>query len=246
MRFVQELKGECLIKNKNMKILAIIPARGGSKGVPRKNVLPLCGQPLIGYTIKAALKSKYSLRIVVSTDDNEIANVSRTYGAEVVMRPTAISTDSARSELAILHVLEYLKKNEAYNPDLVVFLQCTSPLTLPEDIDGTISALIENDADSAIAVAPFHYFIWKAKDNKEIIEVNHNKNFRPMRQEREPEYIETGAVVVMKTDGFLKSQHRFFGKTSYYIMPKERCLEIDDPIDFKIAEVIMKEQLKVK
>jgi len=226
----------------NLQILAIIPARGGSKGIPRKNVRPLVGKSLIAHTIESARQSKTISRVIVSTDDPEIAAVSGQYGAEVVWRPAEISGDTASSEAALLHVLEHLKNAENYQPDLIVFLQCTSPLTSPEDIDGTVKVLLDEDADSAFTATPFHYFLWEKDQNGEAVGINHDKRARLMRQEREPQYIETGAVYVMRTEGFLKAKHRFFGKTVMHITPPERRWEIDDPIDFRIAEVLMQEQ----
>jgi len=225
-----------------MNILAIIPARGGSKGIPRKNILSISGKPLIAHTIECALNTSIIDRVVVSTDDPEIAAVSKQYGAEVVLRPIEISGDLASSEAALLHTLDYLKKNEGSDPEILVFLQCTSPLTLPEDVEGTIRALVDEDADSALAVAPFHYFLWRQDSDRNAVSINHDKNFRPMRQEREPQYIETGAVYAMRTEGFFKAKHRFFGKTAIYVMPAERRLEIDEPVDFEIAEVIIRKQ----
>lgn len=225
-----------------MQCLAIIPARGGSKGIPRKNILPLLGKPLIGYNVEQARRARLVNRVVVSTDDPEIAAIARQYGAEVVWRPTEISGDTASSESALLHTLEYLRQVEGYQPDLLVFLQCTSPLTLAEDIDGTIQALLDANADSALAAIPFHYFVWKTDPSGDAVGINHNKASRPLRQEREPQYLETGAVYVMRVPGFLEAKHRFFGKTCLYEMPAERRLEIDDPVDFQVAEVLLQAQ----
>jgi len=225
-----------------MKIIAIIPARGGSKGIPKKNIQLLAGKPLISYTIDTAWHSEKITRVIVSTDDHEIAAVSKQYGAEVVWRPANISGDTASSEAALLHVLEHLKTTEYYQPDLIIFLQCTSPLTTHEDIDGTIQVLLDEDADSAFTATPFHYFLWRKDQTGEAIAINHNKRRRPMRQEGEPQYIETGAVYAMRTEGFLKAKHRFFGKTVMHITPPERHWEIDEPIDFRVAEVLMQEQ----
>jgi YrbI family 3-deoxy-D-manno-octulosonate 8-phosphate phosphatase len=223
-----------------MECLAIIPARGGSKGIPRKNILPLAGKPLIAYNIEQALRAVQVNRVVVSTDDAEIASVARQYGAEVVWRPAEISGDNASSEAALLHTLQFLQQSEGYRPDLLVFLQCTSPLTQADDIDGAIHALLEENADTALAVIPFHYFLWrKGLTGSDAVGINHDKHIRPLRQEREPQYLETGAVYVMCVPGFLQARHRFFGKTAMYIMPVERRLEIDDPIDFQIAEALL-------
>jgi N-acylneuraminate cytidylyltransferase len=225
-----------------MECLAIIPARGGSKGIPRKNILPLLDKPLIAYNIEQARLSRQVSRVVVSTDDSEIAAISRQYGAEVVWRPAEISGDSASSESALLHALDHLRQAQGYQPDLLVFLQCTSPLTLAEDIDATVEALLAAGADSALAAIPFHYFIWKTGEDGSAEGVNHDRRVRPLRQEREPQYLETGAVYVMRVPGFLQAKHRFFGKTALHIMPAERRLEIDDPVDFAIAGVLMQKQ----
>jgi N-acylneuraminate cytidylyltransferase len=127
----------------------------------------LAGKPLISHTIGTATQASSVNRVVVSTDDDEIATISRQWGAEVVSRPVGISTDTSSSELALLHALEHLHENEGYSPDLLVFLQCTSPLTLPEDIDGTVQVLFDQEADSSLAVTPFHYFLWRWDVNGE-------------------------------------------------------------------------------
>lgn len=225
-----------------MKILAIIPARGGSKGVLRKNIRPLAGKSLIYYSIDAARKSHYINRVVVSTDDAEIATLAELYGSEVVMRPTKISGDYASSESALLHTLEHLNSSEGYVPNLVVFLQCTSPLTIAQDIDGTVQALIDEQADSALSVTPFHYFLWRQDEHGNATGINHDKRGRPLRQEQEPQYRETGAVYVMNTEEFLQAEHRFIGKTAMYVTPLERCLEIDELVDFQVAEVLIRKR----
>jgi N-acylneuraminate cytidylyltransferase len=222
--------------------LAIIPARGDSKGLPRKNVRFLAGKPLIVYTIEAALQASHVGRVIVSTDDPEIAAISEQFGGEAVWRPKEISGDRAPSELALLHTLDHLKQIEGYDPQVIVFLQCTSPLTLPEDIDGTVQALFDQEADSSLAVTPFHYFLWRWDVNGDAIGVNHDKRVRLLRQERDSQYLETGAVYVMRTKGFKEARHRFFGKTAMYVMPSERCLEIDEPVHFTIAEVLLSER----
>ena len=193
-----------------METLAIIPARGGSKSIPRKNVLPICGRSLLGWTIAAARGAKSVTRVVVSTDDAEIAETAKQEGAEVVWRPIEISGDTASSESALLQVLEALREKEGYNPELVVFLQCTSPLTIAEDIDRTVKSLLVDKADSAFTGTDFHYFLWKISLEGEADGINHDKRFRPRRQDREPQYIENGAVYVMKAEGLIKYKHRFF------------------------------------
>jgi N-acylneuraminate cytidylyltransferase len=219
-----------------MNILAIIPARGGSKGIPLKNIQPVGGLPLIAWNIKASLNSRYITRTIVSTDDAAIAQVSKKYGAEVIWRPDAISGDTASSESALIHALQAIQKKENHQPDITVFLQCTSPLTSSSDIDQCIEKLITENADTATTVTDFHYFLWKEIEDSNAEGINHDKRFRPRRQDREPQYIETGAVYVMRTDGFLTHQHRFFGKTVLSHMPTERVQEIDEPSDLIVAD----------
>jgi len=238
------------MNQKNPKTIAIIPARGGSKGIPNKNIRPLCGKPLIAWTIEAALSAETVDRVVVSTDDVKIAEIGREYGAEIVMRPQELSTDTATSESALLHVLDSLEQTEDYHSDLLAFLQCTSPLTTPQDIDGTIQTLLEAHADTALTVVPFHYFIWKSNQtpstthNAPAIGINHNPSqLRQRRQDREPQYVETGSVYVMRTADFSEYKQRFFGKTVMHVIPEENCLEIDTPQDFSVAEVLMSQRL---
>lgn len=220
----------------SVRCLAVIPARGGSKGVPRKNVLDVGGLPLVAHTIRAALGSRHVERVLVSTDDDEIAAVSTRFGASVVHRPAELAVDQASSESALLHALSTL---EGDPPELLVFLQCTSPLTTHEHIDGTIEALLAAGADSALTVAPFHGFLWQSGPDGEAEPVLHEKSRRPRRQERTPQYLETGAVYVMRVAGFLAAKHRFFGKTAMHVVPSSTVLEIDDPEDLERARRIM-------
>lgn len=228
----------------DIKCIAIIPARGGSKGIPHKNIQLLAGKPLLAWSIEAAFESRYVQRVIVSTDDPVIADMAKKHKAEVVFRPPEISGDTASSESALLHVLDTLLATDGYEPDFIVFLQCTSPLTGAEDIDGTIEKLITAQADSTFAVVPFHFFLWRQDEDSNASEVNHDKRERLMRQQRQSEFIETGAVYVMKSAGFRTAKHRFFGKTAMYVMPEERRWEIDAPIDLLVAEVLMREELK--
>jgi YrbI family 3-deoxy-D-manno-octulosonate 8-phosphate phosphatase len=219
--------------------LAIIPARGGSKGVPRKNVRLLAGRPLIAWTIRAAREAKRVTRVVVSTDDGEIARVAGECGAGVVWRPAEISGDTASSESALLHVLGHLRETENYRPELLAFLQCTSPLTTAGDIDGTIGAMLDERADCALSATRFFHFVWRI-DSDGASGVNHDKRVRQRRQERAAEFLENGAVYAMRTDGFLAARHRFFGKTAIHEVDAGRSLEIDDPKDFAVAEVLLR------
>jgi N-acylneuraminate cytidylyltransferase len=225
-----------------MKIIAVIPARGGSKGISGKNIRQLAGTPLLGYTIEAALQAETVNRVIVSTDDTAIADVAAKYGAEVIKRPADISGNEASSESALLHVLDTLQDQENYSPDLLIFLQCTSPLTLPKDIDGTVQSLLDQKADTSFAAAPFHYFIWLRSADGGMTGINHDAQKRLLRQHRNDQFIESGAVYAMRVSGFLEHKHRFFGKTVIYEMPEERCFEIDEPVDLLIAEQLLQRQ----
>lgn len=220
-----------------MDALAIIPARGGSKGLPRKNVRPFCGKPLIAWTIEAALGARSVKEVVVSTDDPEIAEVSVGCGARVVWRPAALSHDTAPSEAALLHALGELGVERG----ALAFMQCTSPLVLPEDVDGTLARLA--GADSAFTAAPSHRFLWDAGPSG-AEPIGHKASHRPMRQQLTSRYVEVGAVYAMDIEGFLKARSRFFGRVELYPIPLERSLEIDDETDFLLAETLMRRRLE--
>jgi YrbI family 3-deoxy-D-manno-octulosonate 8-phosphate phosphatase len=232
--------------NNSPGIIAIIPARGGSRGIPKKNIIPIAGKPLISYVIEAARSSKYISKIVVTTDDHEIAVVAKNCNAEVIMRPADISKDDSPSELALIHAMEQIEKTEKVKPGILVFLQCTCPLTSEEDIDNTISRLLDCNADTAFTVTPSHYFLWTENSNGEAVAVNHDKRFRKRRQDCEPQYIETGSAYVMRWEGFLENKNRFFGKTVLSIIPQERVLDIDEPADISRAESAIRLQKKSK
>jgi len=226
-----------------METLLVIPARGHSKGVPRKNARMICGLPLIAHSIMAAKQACRVNRVVVSTDAPEIMEISANYGADIVERPVELAGDMASSEAALLHVLNDLKEKEGYVPDLLLFLQCTSPLTLPEDIDGLVDVLEKEGADTAFAASNFHYFLWSTSKEDGAIGINHDKAYRPMRQERDTQFLEAGAVYAMRTDGFLKEKHRFFGKTALYEIPEDRVMEIDTHFDFILAELLLRKRI---
>ena len=221
-------------------IVAIIPARGGSKGLPRKNVRPLLGKPLLAHTIDAALASRHVTRVAVSTDDPEIAEVARQYGAQVVDRPLALAGDKSSSEEALLHALDTLFPAETPQPEIFLFLQCTSPLTAPEDVDALVEALRREEADSAFLATRFHHFVWRADDSGDFHGVNHDRSVRQMRQDRPAEYFETGSGYAMKLAGFREHRHRFFGRVVAAEMPEEHIGEIDTPADFEAIESRMR------
>lgn len=226
-----------------MKPIAIIPARGGSKGLPRKNILPLCGRPLVAWNIQAALEAFGPGHVFVTTDDAEIAAISGRYGARIIHRPAELAADKASSESALLHALMEINTLEGDLPDHFVFLQCTSPLTTAEDLLGIMGVLHSNNADCAFSATPSHRFLWNSNVGGSAAGINHDSRVRLRRQDREPEYAENGAIYTMRTAGFLETKHRFFGKTVIHVMPEERSWEIDSPTDFKIAAMLLRERL---
>lgn len=220
---------------KSSTLIAIIPARGGSKGIPGKNILSIAGKPLIVYTIEAALNADSIGQVFVTTDDEGIAAVAKQAGAEIIDRPPELSGNAASSETALLHALETIRDSGTALSENFVFLQCTSPLTLPEDIDGTVQALMDRQADTAFTATRFHGFVWKQDSSRKATGINHDKSIRLRRQDKEPEFLETGAVYVLNTQGFFANKHRFFGITAVYETPAERAPEIDEPNDLQIV-----------
>ena len=147
-------------------IIAIIPARGGSRRIPRKNLLPLAGQPLVAHSVIHACQSRLVDAVYVSTEDAEIAQVARTYGAQVVLRPPELATDEATSESALLHVLDDRVRRGLADPELVVFLQCTSPVRRSDDIDRAIEILSAGGADSLFSACENSWLIWALQDGQ--------------------------------------------------------------------------------
>ncbi|MCX4698346.1 N-acylneuraminate cytidylyltransferase [Streptomyces sp. NBC_01352] len=227
------------------RVLAVIPARGGSKGVPAKNLAPVGGVPLVVRAVRECRATRLVTDVVVSTDDQAIAAAARQAGAEVVLRPAAIAGDTATSEAAVLHAMEAHEALHGAAVDAVLLVQCTSPFIVREDIDGVAGAVVENGADTAVTVAPFHGFIWRDADDEagsgEVTGgygVNHDKSFRPRRQDRPQDLLETGAAYAMDAAGFRKHQHRFFGHTELIRTDPARVLEIDDPHDLARARAL--------
>ncbi|KGN03513.1 acylneuraminate cytidylyltransferase [Clostridium novyi A str. 4570] len=228
---------------KNKKILAIIPARGGSKGIPHKNIMKICKKPLIAYSIEAAKESKYIDYILVSTDDTCIKEVSLSYGAKVpFLRPDEISTDRAKSIDVVLHGIDYLKEHNE-NFDYVILLQPTSPLRTSDDIDTAIESVIEADKDSLISVCecsenPILMRTIEREKLKPVLEFN-GDNLR--RQELPTFYVFNGAIYINKVD-MLQNKKEFVDEnTMPFIMDSTKSIDIDNMIDAKIAEMILKE-----
>ncbi|WP_418345008.1 cytidylyltransferase domain-containing protein [Rhodococcus pyridinivorans] len=214
-------------------VIAIIPARGGSKGIPKKNLQKVGGRELIVRAIEACRSAQRITTVIVSTDDDTIARVARSAGAEVHMRPDDLATDTASSESALLHVLDAVQR-QARTPDVVAFVQCTSPFIRAIDLDGAIAQLWESAADTVISVTPSHRFIWEF-DAGQLRGVNHDGITRKRRQDLKQQYLETGAFYILRTSGFIEKKTRFFGKTEAFVVPEWTAHEIDTPDDLEIA-----------
>ncbi|MFJ2948336.1 cytidylyltransferase domain-containing protein [Streptomyces sp. NPDC087226] len=317
------------------RVLAVIPARGGSKGVPAKNLAPVGGVPLVARAVRECRAARYVTDVVVSTDDQAIAAAARQAGAEVVLRPAAIAGDTATSEAAVLHAMDTHEALHGAPVDVVLLVQCTSPFLIREDIDAVAAAVATRTADTAVTVAPFHGFIWRdtgddpvptpftgtgasaepapgaapaataaapaepvsspaadvatapapgaaqaavaesvttavapgsfagreaapasdgtpaaAGDTRHTSPaasaapaaggqgVNHDKAFRPRRQDRPQDFLETGAAYAMDAAGFRTHRHRFFGRTELVRTDPARVLEIDDPHELARARAL--------
>lgn len=229
-----------------MSVAAIIPARGGSKGIPGKNIKPLLGRPLLVWTIEAAQEARTVDRVVVSTDDDAIAIVAGVAGAQVIERPPELSGDDASSESALLHALDHLREYEGYEPTAVAFLQCTSPLTTADDIDGTVARVIRDGYNCAVTMAPDHAFLWRFGPDGELTGVNHDPTRRLRRQERPLELREVGAVYALETGGFLRYGHRFFGRIGHYLVPATYVFEMDEPRDWAVVEMLLSQSARVR
>lgn len=225
------------------RVLAVIPARGGSKGVPGKNLATVAGVPLVGRAVLACAAARWVTDVVVSTDDAAIAEAGRRAGALVVSRPTAIAGDTASSETAVLHALETYEAGCSAPVDVVLLVQCTSPFVTSAEIDAVAAAVAEREADTALTAAPFHGFVWRTGTRGEAAGpdaygVNHDKSVRPRRQDRPEELLETGAAYAMRADGFKRTGHRFFGRTALVRTDPVRVLEIDEPDDLRRATAL--------
>lgn len=221
-----------------MKTISIIPARGGSKGIPSKNIKKLNGHPLIYYSINSSTQSKIN-RTIVSTDDEKIAHYAERYGAEVIMRPKLLATDKAQIEPTMIHVLNNLDKNEGYVPDTVVLLQNTSPLRNSTHIDQSLSLFKNKKFDSVFSGFISHYLLWK-REKQRVTPINYNPMKRQNRQNMTDYVIENGAIYITKNTSFKKTKCRISGNIGIYLMPEEMSVQIDLYSDIIIAEQFLK------
>jgi len=226
----------------NHKVVCIIPARGGSKGVPLKNIKLLAGKPLIAYTIEQALKSKYIDRIIVSTEDYEIADVARKYGAEVpFVRPKNLAGDQVATVDVLLHAINWLEKEDKFSFDILLLLHTTTPLRAVEDIDACIEMLKGTKADNVFSVTEAHrnpYFNMVEIDECGKVQLVKKGSFTS-RQSAPKVYDMNASIYVWWKDVLTREGKIFLKNSQIYIMPKERSVDIDDELDFKICNYLI-------
>lgn len=227
---------------KGLSVLCIIPARGGSKGLPGKNLKKLCGKPLIAHTIAHALASRYIDRTIVSTESRKIADTARRSGAEVpFMRPARLARDNSGTIDVLEHVVEKLARTYRKFYDIVVLLHATTPLRSAEDVDKSIELLAESGADNVFSVAQAHrnpYFnMVEIRGGKARLVCSGNYAARQLAPKV---YDMNSSIYIWRRESLMNGGSCFLGKTLVYEMPKERSIDIDDNIDFMTAEMLMK------
>jgi len=243
MNGVFGMKNLKLVKGLNLesKILSIIPARGGSKGLPRKNIIDLAGKPLISWTIDASLTSKHITKTIVSSEDDEILKISQQYGADIIKRPTELAHDSSNSEDVIKHVLEeFTKANTIF--DYIVLLQPTSPLRSADNIDSAFEIIFNTNATAIISVCEIDNKVLKAflKTNVGYLKGISNNSFPFMRRQDLPKVLlPNGAIYIISTSEFLQNNKLFTDKTLPYQMSKNESVDIDSIEDiYKIESFL--------
>lgn len=221
-------------------IIAIILARGGSKRIPHKNIVSFCGKPLLAWTIKQVKKSRQVKAVYVSTDNTEIKNIAKKYGAIVIDRPEAISGDYATSEDALKHAISKIKEDTNKKIDFIVFLQPTSPLRETKDIDNAIQTIIKERADSLFSSGKLgDFYIWKDYNGK-LESLNYNYKSRKRSQEFGEQFVENGSIYVFKPEILFSNNNRLGGKIAVSIMDLWKSFEIDKREDLKFCEDIFR------
>jgi len=216
-----------------MRSVAIIPARGGSKGIKDKNLSSIDGLSLVARSVILAKSVNQISDVYVSTDSTPIAQEAKRFGAQIIERPPELASDVASSEAALLHALGLI--NPA--PDILVFLQATSPFTPGDELSEAINLVSEGKFDVVFSAVESHNFLWSLNDGKAVA-VNHDPSVRIRRQDLEPRYAESGGFYVMRAHGFAKAKNRFFGNVGLVEIPVIYGLDIDSEFDLEIARAI--------
>ncbi|WP_172119361.1 acylneuraminate cytidylyltransferase family protein [Actinomyces faecalis] len=220
-----------------MSALAVIPVRGGSKGIPRKNLRDVGGKPLVAWTIEQALAATGDLRVVVSTEDAEIAQVARTVGAEVIDRPAELALDTTATEPVIIHAMDILAE-QGYEPDYVMLLQATSPVRRPGTIDRALAQIVQTGVDSLVGVVPQTPFLWWTARDGHGPTADFDVSRRPRRQELTEDqmrYRETGSLYVTRPWVYREQMNRIGGQIGLFIMDEVEGVDIDGPLDLALA-----------
>ena len=227
-------------------VLAIIPARGGSKGLPGKNIKKLCGKPLIAWSIEVAETCSAIDRVVVSTDDDKLVDVVKKYGAEVPFeRPAELANDTASTINVIFHTIDWLREHQDFRPEYILLLQPTSPLRTVEDIEGTIQTLKDKDARAVVSVCETDHHPWWSNI---LSEDGNMKDFiRPKilnkRRQDLPKYYRLNGAIYLAATKYLRERNGFFGPNTFaYEMPKERSVDIDSDLDFKLVSLLLQDK----
>lgn len=226
---------DCMVISK--EIVAIIPARGGSKRIPLKNIKFLAGKPLLAYTIEAALNSNRINKTFVSTDDENIADIAIEYGAEVIMRPERLSKDNSSTEQAMIHAVEQIEKRGYEQIDYVVLLQPTSPLRRADIIDNGINLMLESDVDSVLSVCEIQNYYLSGYFSDGYYKREYED--RPFSQSMPKKYRENGALYITKKDLLVSNKNRISGKTKAIAMNELDSIDIDNEDDFNLVEKII-------
>jgi N-acylneuraminate cytidylyltransferase len=216
-----------------MKVVAVIPARGGSKGVPAKNVRRVGGVPLVARAVASARRAALIDEVYVSTEDDAIASTAVDAGGRIVHRPLGLAGDTASSESALLHALDVIDAEHG-GADILVFIQSTSPFIDPLDLDAAVQRVRDGESDVVFAAARTHGFLWRETESG-AQGINHDERFRLRRQDSEPQYLETGAFYVMRVDGFRVAGHRFFGRVGIAVVPELTAIDVDTTDDLETA-----------
>lgn len=222
-------------KTTSGRVVAIIPARGNSKGIPRKNLVDFCGRPLLSWSILQASLAAEVDEVFVSSEDPEILDLARQEGATPIERPGALSTDQASSESALEHSLDEIGRQRRDPVSLVVFLQATSPLREPSDIDGAVRALVASNGDSLFsACRAEHLTLWEGEQGS-LRSLNFDYTNRRRRQDMKPQYLENGSVYVFRPAVLRSHGNRLGGRICVYDMPFWKSWEIDERDDVELC-----------
>ena len=228
-----------------LSIMGLITARGGSKGIPSKNLIPIQGQPLISYTIQAALESKVLERVIVTTDDAKIAEVSRQLGAETpFVRPANLSGDWDPTHPVVVHALQWMAENEGYFPDYMMLMQPTSPLRIAEDIRNAVALAKEKDADGVISVyepKQHPHWMFELEEDGRFVDFDPHSRELARRQSLTPQYMLNGSIYLIKRSVIMRQDNFYTNRTYALVMPRERSFDIDSLHDARVVEMTMED-----